>query len=176
MFTLLIWTVWNWWFSHWLDSVKSSQVESSHLYLQWWPKLFEHLAYLRCFSCFCWTGHCNTHKMNYSRKYLRRPLSNNALTPSKSGPQPHRANLNWTDLLYIQRKTFGLSCRRHRITLVLTFWHIYWHYDREILLQLLQKVEIPNIKVDNMTKSEMNCPMNVVSYAQTAFKKIYFSG
>ncbi len=45
-----------------------------------------------------------------------------------------------------------------------------------MLLQLLQKVEIPNIKVDNMTKSEMNCPMNVVSYAQTAFKKIYFSG
>ncbi len=29
--------------------------------------------------------------------------------------------INWTDLSYIQREDFGLSCRRHEITLVLKF-------------------------------------------------------
>ncbi len=45
------------------------------VYIKWWPKLLEHLAYLRGFSCFCWIGHYNTHKTNYCQNYLRQKKS-----------------------------------------------------------------------------------------------------
>ncbi len=102
------------------------------VYIKWWPKLLEHLAYLRGFSCFCWIGHYNTHKTNYCQNYLRQKESAGTVKmmdwpPQSSGPQTQWANLGRvekkqkTDLLYIQRKAFGLSCRRHGITLVLKF-------------------------------------------------------
>ncbi len=108
--------------------------------IQWWPKLLEHLEYLRGFSCFCWIGHYNTHKTNYCRNYLRRKESAGTLkmmdwssTPSSKFGASWK--INWSDLLYIQRKAFGLSCRRHGITLVLKFLgNILTLCQRDVLL------------------------------------------
>uniref|UniRef100_A0A671KRD1 Multiple C2 and transmembrane domain-containing protein 2-like n=1 Tax=Sinocyclocheilus anshuiensis TaxID=1608454 RepID=A0A671KRD1_9TELE len=53
------------------------------------------------------------------RKLWTGPLKVWTSTPSSKFGASWK--INWTDLLYIQRKAFGLSCRRHGITLVLRF-------------------------------------------------------
>ncbi len=72
-----------------------------YLNIQWWPKLLEHLSYLRGFSCFCWIGHYNTHKTNYCWNYLRRKESTGILKMMDWPPQ--RPDLNpieqiWAEL------------------------------------------------------------------------------
>ncbi len=47
---------------------------SIYYIIQWWPKLLEHLTYLRGWICLCWIGH-NTRKTNYCWNYLRRKES-----------------------------------------------------------------------------------------------------
>ncbi len=107
--------------------------------IQWWPKLLEHLAYLKRFQLFCWIGHYITHKTNYCRNYLRWKESAGTLkmmdwpsTPSSKFGESWK--INWTDQLYIQRKTFGLSCRyfrcsnnfgHHCIFLYILIWSPY---------------------------------------------------
>ncbi len=44
--------------------------------------------------------------------------------------------------------------------------------SQKLLAELTIKLHMSN----QQQKSEISCPMNVVSYAQIAFKKLFFSG
>ncbi len=70
------------------DKTKSLSLwQKNILHTQWWQKLLEHFAYLRGFSCFCWIGHCNTHKTNYCPNYLRRKESAGTMKMMDLPPQ-----------------------------------------------------------------------------------------
>ena len=81
------------------------------------------------------------HSSNYCRNYLRQKESAGTLKlmdwPTRTPSSKFGASwkINWTDLLYIQRKAFGLSCRRHGIKLVLKFsGNILTLCQRDVLL------------------------------------------
>src|SRR4029434_9723594 len=70
------------------------------------------------------------HSSHYCRNYLRQkeyagtlkmmdwPTQSTDLNPIEQ-IWGENWKINWTDLLHIQRKSFGLSCRRHGTTLVM---------------------------------------------------------
>ncbi len=108
-------------------------------------KIVRTLGIFKRFVVFCWIGYYNTHKTNYCRNYLRwkesaehwkwwtGPLKVRPQTPSSKLSASWK--INWTDLLYIQRKAFGLSCRRHGIILVLKLsGNILTLCQRDVLL------------------------------------------
>ncbi len=119
----------------------------------WWSKLLQHLPYLRGLSCFSWIGHYNIHKKIICQNFLQWKESVGTLKMMDLFGASWK--INWTDLLYIQRKAFGLSCRRYGITLVLNISeNILTLYQRDVLLWLQQKVYKPNIKVKEVKNSK----------------------
>ncbi len=105
-------------------------------------KIIRTLGIFKRFQLFCWIGHYSTHKTNYCKntcdlrnllehwKWWTSPLK--AWTSTSSSKFGASWKINWTVLLYIQGKAFGLSFRRHGITLMLKFQEIYWHYASEM--------------------------------------------
>ncbi len=99
------------------------------------------MAYLRGFSCFCWIDHYITIKQTILLElpaiegiWKRWTVSFKVGTSAPLSKFGASWKINWTGLLYIQRKAFGQSCRRHGITSVLKFSGntVYWHYAREM--------------------------------------------